>query len=158
MNFDKKEKALPLIKVVFYLGDDEWHGYETESVWAEKISGSCCRIQNTPFYAKGISFEDIVFVKERSNGLWFESVSIAAGHSTYRILLDKSIPEAGFQEYWAPIENLGCNYESTDSGKMFLLAVDVPSNVDIHKVYALFERGEQARIWAFEEGHCGHSF
>ena len=157
MSFDKKERSLPLIKVVIFLGDDEWHGYQTESLWAEKISSNRCRIRNTPFYAKGVSFEDVAFIQEKDDGLWFESISLAAGHSTYRILLDKSIPKTDFQKYWSPIENLGCSYESADSGKMLLLAVDVPPSVDIHKMYALLEDGEQAKVWNFEEGHCGHS-
>lgn len=157
MNSEKREKTLPLVKVVFFLGKNQWHGYESESVWAEKISNDRCRIRNTPFYAKGVSFEDVVFVREKNAGLWFEAVSIAAGHSTYRILLNKSIPERDFKKYWNPIENLGCSYESADSGKMILLAVDVPPNVDIHKAYELLDQGEQAGVWGFEEGHCGHS-
>ncbi|MCP5335133.1 MAG: DUF4265 domain-containing protein [Oceanospirillaceae bacterium] len=44
---------------------NQWHGYESESVWAEKISNDRCRIRNTPFYAKGVSFEDVVFVREK---------------------------------------------------------------------------------------------
>ena len=39
---------------------------------------------------------------------------------------------------------------------MILLAVDIPPNVDIHKAYELLDYGEQAGIWGFEEGHCGH--
>jgi|SRR5690554_3084289 len=156
MSFRRKEKTLPLVKVVFFLGEDQWHGYETESVWAEKITDNRCRIRNTPFYAKGVSFEDVVFVQSKEGCLWFEETSIAAGHSTYRILLEKSIPEGDFAKYWRPLEKLGCSYESADSGEMTLLAVDVPPNVDIHKAYELLDYGEQAGIWGFEEGHCGH--
>jgi hypothetical protein len=157
MGMLRKEKTLPLVKVVFFLGKDQWHGYETESVWAEKIADNRCRIRNTPFYSKEVSFEDVVFVQEKEGKLWFESTSIAAGHSTYRVLLEKTIPERDFQKYWAPLEKLGCSYESADSGRMLLLAVDIPPSADIHKAYELLVQGEQAGIWGFEEGHCGHS-
>ncbi len=81
-----RKKTRPLVKVVFFLGEDEWHGYETESVWAEQVSDTRCRLRNTPFYAKGVSFEDVVFVQKKKGSLWFESVSLAGGHSTYRVI------------------------------------------------------------------------
>ncbi|WP_434148423.1 DUF4265 domain-containing protein [Methylocaldum gracile subsp. desertum] len=156
MNSGKNKGKPHLVKVVFFLGADQWHGYDTESVWAEKIADNRCRIRNTPFYAKGVSFEDVVFVREKDGSLFFEAISIAAGHSTYRILLDKAIRESDFSKYWSPLEELGCTYEGADRGNMLLLAVDVPPNVDIHKAYELLDKGEKAGIWGFEEGHCGH--
>jgi len=157
MSFERKEKTLPFVKMVFFLGKDQWHGYETESVWAEKLSDNRCRIRNTPFYVKGVSFEDVVFFQEKNGQLWFEATSIAAGHSTYRILLDASKLESGFKEYWRPLEELSCSYESADSGRTLLLAVDIPPSVGIHRAYELLDQGERAGVWSYEEGHCGHS-
>lgn len=156
MSFGITEKALPLVKVVFSLGTNEWHGFQTESVWAEKIDNNRCRIRNTPFYVKGVSCEDVVFIKDVDGVLFFDSTSMAAGHSTYRILLNKSILERDFLEYWVPLEGLGCTYESSDIGKMILYAVNVPSNANIHEAYSLLERAERDGVWEFEEGHCGH--
>jgi len=146
-----------LKKIFFKLNAGEWHGNGTESVWAELISANRYRIRNTPFFAKGVSFEDIVFVYEKGGDLLFESTSISAGHSTYRILLDKSISNNNYLKYWKPLEQLGCSYESTTIGEMLLLAVDVPSKLDIHHVYDLFDKGAKQGVWDFEEGHCGHS-
>lgn len=156
MSLMGKKKEHSLVKVVFYLGRDQWHGFETESVWAERISDNLCRIRNSPFYASGVSFEDVVFVKEQGGLLVFEAVSTASGHSTYRILVEKSVTKAEFEKYWLPLEKLGCSYESADSGRMSLLAVDVPPSVDVYKAYELFTLGEQSGVWGFEEGHCGH--
>ncbi len=146
-----------LTKVFFKLNADSWHGYSTESVWAEPISSNRYRLRNTPFFAKGVSFEDIVFIQEQDGDLVFESTSIAAGHSTYRILLGKSVPDRDFSKYWHPLEEAGCSYESAVREKMLLLAVDVPPNADINAVYKLLEKGEKDGIWGFEEGHCGHA-
>jgi hypothetical protein len=148
-------KTLPLVKVLFTLDSDEWHGFQSETVWAEQISKDRCRIRNTPFYVKGVNFEDIVFVKNEDGNFRFVSVSIYGGHSTYRILLNRDVAKDLFQKYWAPLESLGCTYESSEGG-LILLAVDVPPQADIYKVYALLERGELNGIWSFEEGHCGH--
>ena len=152
----RQTASASLAKVVFELGTDDWHGYQTESVWAEPISCDRFRILNTPFFAKGVSFEDVVITKKNGDKLLFKSVSIAAGHSTYRILLDRSVSDVNFLKYWNPIEQLGCSYESMDIGRMRLLAVDVRPKADIQQVYRLLDKGENESIWSFEEGHCGH--
>lgn len=146
-----------LKKVLFELNADSWHGYSTESVWAEPTSSNRYRLRNTPFFAKGVSFEDIVFIQEQDGDLVFEATSIAAGHSTYRILLEKSVPDSDFLKYWHSLEEAGCSYESADREKVLLLAVDVPPNADINIVYELLDKGEKDGIWGFEEGHCGHA-
>lgn len=55
--------------------------------------------------------------------------------------------------YWLPLENAGCTYERA-TGR--LLAIDVPPLTEIHLAYGLLEAGEQAGVWSFQEGHCGH--
>lgn len=152
---ENKAKSLPLVKVMFALGSDQWHGYETESVWAEKLSPDRCRIRNTPFFVKGVSFEDVIFIKHSNDELWFESVSISAGRSSYRIIVDRDLPAEIFSQYWSPLEKLGCTYESMEDAKR-LLAVDVPQKADIYEVYSRLEKGELDGVWDFEEGHCGH--
>ena len=145
-----------LVKVFFNLGDADWHRYDTESAWAESVSSSRYRLRNTPFFAKNVSAEDVIFVKEQDGVLVYESTSIAAGHSTYRILINKDLPSKHFEKYWKPLEKLGCTYESADREKTILLAIDVPPFADIHEVYRLLDKGEEEGFWSFEEGHCGH--
>jgi hypothetical protein len=152
-----KSEEPPLVKVVFNLEDD-WHGFETETVWAESLSEDRCILRNSPFYAKGVSFKDIVHVsKERqSDAFVFESVSNVAGHSTYRIIVPKSTSLELFERYWEPIQKLGCSYEAAQD-LYSILAVDVPSKANINEVYRLLEEGEDDEVWDFEEGHCGHT-
>jgi len=152
----KKTEERPLVKVVFNLEDD-WHGFETETVWAESLSKDRCKLKNSPFYAKGVSFQDVVHVshEQQSDAFVFEYVSIAAGHSTYRIIVSRNTPLELFDKYWKPIQALGCSYEATKD-LYSILAVDVPNKVDIHELYRLLEKGEDNEVWDFEEGHCGH--
>ncbi len=140
-----------LVKILFELDGDAWHGYSTETLWAEPVGGTRYRLRNSPFYAFGVSAEDIVFAKADSGVLRFHGVSIAAGHSTYRILR-ADVGDATFERLWRPLAELGCSYEE---GKV--LAVDVPPNADIYQVYALLEAGEESGAWEFDEGHCGHA-
>lgn len=142
--------------MIFSLGEDQWHGYETEALWAEQVTEDRYRLRNTPFYVRGVSFEDIVFVQRRDNSLWYVGTSLASGHSTYRVIFEKAKSERRFVEYWEPLQKLGCSYESAEYEQMRLLAIDVPPRVDIQSAYELLSRGEHDRIWEFEEGHCGH--
>ena len=141
-----------LLRVVFHLDPDAWHGSATERLWAEPLGNDRFRIRNSPFYAYGISLEDIVLGTEEEGQIVFRRVVIRSGHSTYRLYLrphDLSAPS--FVQAWTPLQTLGCSFEEG-----LVLAVDVPPSTDIHAAYALLEAGEAAGVWAFEEGNCGH--
>jgi hypothetical protein len=143
-----------LVRVRFELEADAWHGYGSERLWAEPVAENRYRLRNSPFYAYGISTEDVVFAKpDASAGLLFEGVSLRGGHSTYRILSKQGLEEVAFRAPWERLQVLGCTYEQASP---HLLSVDVPPHADIYAVYALLERGENAGVWDFEEGHCGH--
>ena len=150
------KNSRPLKKVFFDFENDEWHGHASESLWAEHIHGNKFKIRNSPFFVKGVSFEDIVAAKEVDAKLIFERVLISAGNSTYRLLVKtENIPNP-FLEHWKHLEKLGCSYEKNDEMTMRMFAVDVPSASDIYAVYELLEEGKRAAVWDFEEGHCGH--
>ena len=148
-------KTHGLVKVVFQLEPGAWHGYGTETLWAEEFAGLRYRLRNTPFYAFGVSAEDVVFAVAGDEGKpVFASVSLRGGHSTYRTMRSEQCDSVVFSSSWDPLATLGCSYEE---GPGLLLAVDVPSKADIYRVYELLERGEAAGSWHFEEGHCAHA-
>ncbi|HEX8699700.1 MAG TPA: DUF4265 domain-containing protein [Myxococcaceae bacterium] len=153
MSLDGLSAGHALCKVFFRLEKDAWHGSATESLWAEPAAGGRYRLRNSPFYAFGVSAEDIVFAQEEDGLLFFTEVSLRGGHSTYRIMKVKGLQSGEFERYWEPLRQAGCSYEE---GPGRLLAVDVPSEADFQRVYALMEQGEKAEVWHFEEGHRGH--
>ncbi|MDR4460535.1 MAG: DUF4265 domain-containing protein [Nitrospirales bacterium] len=143
-----------LCKLRLNLEPDSWHGYGSETLWVQRIGEGRFRIRNSPFFAFGISAEDIVFGEKGSDGILSEKgISLRGGHSTYRVILREGISEANVQKCWEPLELLGCTYEE---GPLKLRSIDVPQNLDVYKVYELLEKGEKNNIWYFEEGHCGH--
>jgi hypothetical protein len=141
------------IKIRIWLPKDEWHGCLSETIWVLKTADGRFLINNTPFFAKGISYRDDVELVEQDNELVFSRVVKPSGHASYRILLWASTTRAQFLQSWAAIEKLGCSYEESDFLKNPLFAVDVPPHVNVEKVYNLLERGEAAGVWGFEEGH-----
>lgn len=143
-------------KVIFALNQSDWHGYATETVWGELVSTDTYRIMNTPFFAKGVSFEDTVLIRESAGNLFFERIIARGSHSTYRILVNEEIDKLTLKKYWEPLEILGCTYESMQL-RLLLLAVDVPPTANIYEVYDLLKMGETENVWGFEEGHFGHA-
>ena len=149
-------KTAQIEKIVLSLSPDEWHGYSTETVWAEKVGEGRYRLRSLPFYAKGLSFGDVVNTRTQDGKEVVHSVSLRSGHSTYRAFVKPpvEIGSRDFDRAWRPLQERGCTYERATE---HLIAVDVPSSVDLDAVYALLEAGEAAGVWDFEEGHCARS-
>jgi len=153
INDSHSRKTDNLVKVVFRLQESDFHSHATESLWARPNGGNRFRLENIPFYAYGVSYHDVVSTVIEEALPFFQGVLERGGHSTYRIFLPEAISEEKFEEYWNGLGSLGCTYER---GTDYLIAVDVPPEVDIYTAYEALERGVNAGVWDFEEGHCGH--
>ena len=140
------------VKVEFRVDPNEQRGVKTESLWAESVGPRLFRILNSPFFLFGISADDVVEAEETEGALKFRRVASRGGHSTYRIFLQngRTIKDRAFQDYWEPISKLGATFENADD---HFAAVDIPPGSDVAAIYSLLDRGEQDRIWAFEEVH-----
>jgi hypothetical protein len=147
-----------LVKIHFELNPSEWHQTPGETLWAEPLIGAgepaAFRLENSPCHAFGVSYQDVVRAVERDGMYEFAGVIAHSGRSTYRLVVDQE--NDVFWEWWKKLQDLGCTYESGDCRGMRLYAVDVPAEADIHAVYAILEKGEEQKIWRFEEGHVGH--
>jgi hypothetical protein len=156
--------SLELRKICFYTNPKEWHGRPSETLWAEPIektaSSTIFRLRNSPFFAEGVSFLDVISAKpgRDGDGLEFAGVIERSGHSTYLILAPADSTDFG--ENWKVLEDLGCSYESKTltrkSGEEMLYAVDVPPEADIDAVYESLGHGERNGVWTFQESHVGH--
>lgn len=143
------------VKVAINLPASDWHSHALEMIWAEPLGGDRYRLQNVPFYAYGLSFDDVVSARQIGGQLFVQDVVERGGHSTYRVFLSQAVKREGglFQETWVPLQEIGVTYEQANDR---LLAIDVPDSTDIYRAYELLQRGEEAGVWDFEEAHCGH--
>jgi hypothetical protein len=158
MNDDDRSASMPyshidgehgLEKVVFDL-EETWHGHATESLWAKPTEEGFV-LRNIPFFAYGVSYDDVVAVAPLKEGFWrSRSVVRHAGHSTYRIFVQQ---DAEFPHGWNQLAGLGCTYEQATP---HLYAIDVPATANIDGVYQVLEREKSRGIWDFEEGYFGH--
>ena len=154
-----------LLKIDVELDPTEWHGHACELLWAEPRTapgdvGKVLKLVNTPYFAKKLSWGDIVQVQLScdDNRYKIGRVLERSGHSTYRVLVD---PEnSKFDSYLAHLKKLGCRYERATlelpEGSRVLYAIDIPPDADVYAAYSIFEQGEKDSTFVFEEGHVGH--
>jgi Domain of unknown function (DUF4265) len=141
------------VKVHFDVPEQDGSVYKTETLWAEPIGETGCRLRNVPFEVFGFSEQDVVATHERNGVLVVVGIVARGGHSTYRLVLPDDTTEEMFLIGWIPLRELGCTYERATRR---FVAIDVPPHADIQAVYRALEEGEKAQLWEFEEGHCGH--
>ena len=117
-------------------------GLGAPQVEPEASGLSQASLENSPLYAYGVSYQDVLVAREDADGaLRFVSVQNRGGHSTYRVVLKGAATRSDFEMYWKPIEQLGCTYESSRDPET-AFAIDVPPSTDVYDVFPLLENGE----------------
>lgn len=147
---------MPLKKIVIlvnnYLKDKEI----IETLWAEDLGNNIYRIDNSPFYAYNISYNDVVEAKENSNDdnrLYFLKVISSSGHSTYRVkIIENKIIDA--KPLLSELEIIGCTFEGV---KNSLISIDIPPTTKLSEIIKILEHGKTKKIWFYEEAKCAHN-
>jgi hypothetical protein len=154
--------AKEYVRIRFALDPTDWHGAPTEILWAEPYSDGRKRgfqLMNSPFYARGASYLDIVTVTLAPDKLVLNYAGTIekSGHSN--IWIQIKLPEpSGFESYLASLRQLGCTYESTsmNTDDTRLYSIDVPPETDMDRVLSILEQGEASDIWLFMISHLVH--
>jgi hypothetical protein len=137
------------VKINFRLerDNDDYPPQDIESMWAVPVGSDTYRLDNVPFFVRGVSSADIVRAKQEDGVLFFASLVEAGGHSTVRVLFwDRNETQAVRDELRA----MGCSSEGTHIPG--LVAVDIPPSVRYADVRDFLMAGEQNQRWEFEEG------
>ncbi len=137
------------VKIKFPLERDSnnYPPHDVESMWAVPLGNGTYRIDNIPFFVRGVSDEDVVSASKKDGELYYSGLVSEGGHSTVRLLL--SNPEEA-QTVRDELRARGCSSEGTNIPG--LIAVDVPPSVKYGDVRPFFAKGEDAGRWEFEEG------
>jgi uncharacterized protein DUF4265 len=148
------------VKIGFSLDRREWHSYPSEALWAEPIGEvppKAGRLMNSPFYARGVSFMDIVRIVSAEDGfLEYAGIIEKSGHSTIWLLVPAD--SLSFEEFWSPLHESGCRYEGADHENRILYAVDVPPEADIERVFFHVEDAQRKNVWPFQVGDLAHKW
>jgi hypothetical protein len=105
-----------------------------ETLWAEALGDDLYRLCNSPFYAYGISWQDVIEARCKQENEFPEFIRIVhkSGNRTLRILLDPPAniaPES--QEILDELVEMGCDYEGFNPA---YLCVNVPAEVELELV------------------------
>jgi hypothetical protein len=145
----------PAYKKVFFDLEQDESGYPpfaVESMWAVQVGPSTYKIDNIPFFARGVSPDDIVEAIPDDEGvLQFSRVIEPSASSVVRVIFfDVSQKEA----YSGAVRNLGCHIEG--SGTPGHVAIEIPPGVQLEPVLDLLKKGESLGILDYEEASLRH--
>jgi Domain of unknown function (DUF4265) len=142
-----------MVKIKVPLERDNFAGADSESFWAEPAGDGLYKLRNVPFYAKGLSYDDLVEVQSDGADLIFKRVVKHNGHSTYRIYAKQGRTASEVSAFLDKLGAMNCDVEpATDK----LVAIDVRPEADVYAIYSALTDAERAGIIDFQEGHCGH--
>jgi hypothetical protein len=143
------------VKVRFRLEQDEdgWPPFESEGLWAVPAGKNHYRLENTPWFARGVAVEDIWSATVSEDGvLWADEQVAWSGHCTIRIIPLADGPLHGSQQ--AVIDKmveLGASAEGFGE-KINIVAVSIPNGSDFPAIKAVLQSNTANGSWEYEEG------
>ena len=104
-----------------------------ETLWAERVGPDRYRLDNSPFFAYGVSWQDIIEARPADDGmLTFVRVVEKAGHRTVRVILDPGADRSlESQAVLDGLVALGASYEGANPR---YLAIDIPPKVALDSI------------------------
>ena len=123
----------PNAKVLFRVPDEEG-GAEVETLWATHLGSDNYRLDNSPFYAYGVSWEDVVSApfNPEEGFPTFERVVSKSGNRTIRVIFETPIETGNESERLLHgLIALGCDYEGANRK---YISVNIPPGVDLDVV------------------------
>ena len=127
--------AKPDAKILFRVPNDDGTA-EVETLWATSLEGDRYKLDNSPFHAYSVSWEDVVLApwSEDESFPTFERVLEKSGNRTVRVVFDPPV-EAGNESdrVLQGLAGLGCSYEGANSS---YIVINIPPAVEFETVTA----------------------
>src|SRR6266446_6645759 len=150
----EQHEGRELRHVIFEMVQDSdgWPPVGAERMWASEVGPGLYKIDNIPFYARGISRGDVVSVLEKDGTLFYKETREHSGHSTVRVIIKRKGSERTplEQEVRQNLVGKGCEIEGVSEG---FFAVDIPVGVNYGEVKTLLREEERKGGLEFEEGN-----
>ncbi|MBL1142416.1 MAG: DUF4265 domain-containing protein [Proteobacteria bacterium] len=120
-----------------------------ESLWATPLGNNLYRIENIPFFAYGLNFQDIVLATPDSEDLKPEirKVITPGEHRTYRIIFNKEVDRQKQEVLLNSLKQYKTTYERANGTNV---AVDIEPTGDHIAVYDQLENYEESELLSFE--------
>lgn len=141
------------VKVWFSLDQDEdgWPPAGSEGLWGEPVSDGIVRIDNSPWFVRGIACDDLVQIRREDDGaLWAAEKVKSSGRCTIRIVPFEEGPLRGSMR--AVLDTFAPSGVTGEGIEQFgIIALDVPLDADLAAVQRLLRRGSADGSWDYEE-------
>ena len=125
---------------------DKWEG-----LWADEVGPGLYRVDNIPFYVKGISSGDEVSAEVDADQLQFKKLVRATLNSVFRLYVSDA---ADMKNIRNQFRALGCESERSNLPK--LVAIEIPGDIEFGPIGRLLEEGAASERWEYEEGVLRH--
>jgi hypothetical protein len=122
---------------------DDW-------IWAEPLGSSRYRVESCPFFAYGLSRDDVVRADESAGDApRLEDVMDKGGHRTLRMALDPSaeLSDRPVQAMLERLLEMGCTHEAL---RPKIVAIDLPPEVDVGAVAELLQASTRDGLIVWE--------
>jgi len=148
-----------LVKVWFELPrDDHWPSVTSEGLWAVAVGAQAVRLDNTPWLARDVACGDLFRVRRADDGLLWATEKLRwSGRCTIRVVpLPDGALEGSGQRVIDAFAPLGVSGEGIEQYGM--IALDIPSDVDLATVKRLLRAGQDDGRWTYEERCIGDAW
>ncbi len=140
-----------LIRIRIRLDGSGEAGPAEDSVWAESLGSERYRVESCPFFAYGISRDDVIRADEApgQGGPVLDDVLEKGGHRTLRLTLGPSVElrSAQVQRILEKLIDLGCTHELL---RPRLVAIDLPPEVDLAVAAELLQAASTSGALSWE--------
>jgi hypothetical protein len=120
-------------KVLFSVPNEDGTA-DVETLWATSLGNDQYKLDNSPFFAYSVSWQDIVYAPfDADQGFpVFQSVVLKSGNRTVRVVFDLPVePGNASDEVLSGLVALGCDYEGA---KGRYISVNIPPGVELSAV------------------------
>ncbi|MEV7972961.1 DUF4265 domain-containing protein [Cellulomonas sp. NPDC089187] len=134
--------------------EDGWPPVASEGIWAQPLGDGRYRLDNTPWFVRGTSANDVVAAAPDAAGtLWCSSTIGQSDRLTVRVIPRDDGPLRGeCQGVLDAFTPLGVTGEGLTQ-PLHLVALDIGPAVDLGAVKRLLDAGENDGRWFYEEGN-----
>jgi len=125
-------------------------GANVETLWARPIDVDLYQLDNSPFFAYGVSWMDVIEAKPDGHSQVLKYVRCVkkSGNRTVRIIFqDYRSTDPPAEEILQGLQNLGCSYEGM---RPRMISVNVPPDVTLGAVVD-FLRKQSGLQWEYAD-------
>jgi Domain of unknown function (DUF4265) len=123
----------PTAKVLFRVAESDGSA-SVETLCAYDLGENRYKLDNSPFYAYGVSWGDTVLAPhdDAEGHATFHAVLVKSGYRTVRVMFDPPVKRGNASDVALKgLVKLGCEYERANAQ---YIAVSIPPNVDLARV------------------------